>query len=164
MTPSLTSAPEALTASWKMRCRRGRVMPFMPGIAVTEERWRGHRAQHVALAVVEPRPLDREPLGDRRLPQAELVERADGVPGLDDPDAVDVPLRVELDDVDLDARLAQRDRGREPADPAADDEDSLDGGHQLKSPVAAFVSSAVSGANSTGGNDSNIEWGIPRFL
>ena len=29
--PSRTSAPEALTASWKIACRRGRVIPFIGG-------------------------------------------------------------------------------------------------------------------------------------
>ena len=139
------------------------MMPFMPGIPVAEQRRRGHRTEHVPLAVAEAGPLDRESLGDRLLPQAELVERADRVARLDDPDAVDVPLRVELDDVDPDACLAERDRAREAADPSSDDEDALDA-RQLNNPVAAFVSSAFSLVISTGGNDSNIECGSPRFL
>ena len=134
-----------------------------PRVPVAEERGRGHGAELVPLAVAEARSLDCEALRDRLLAQAELVERADRVAGLDDPDPVDVPLRVELDDVDGDAGLPHRDRGREAPDAAPDDEDAL-WRHQLKSPVAAFVSSAVSCDISTGGKDSNIECGRPRFL
>ena len=133
------------------------------GEAVAEQRRRGHRTEHVPFAVSEAGPLDRESLLDRPFAETELVERTDRVSGLDDPDPVDVPFRVELDDVDVDARVPQGDGAGQPADPAADHENAIDA-HQVNSPVAAFVSSAVSAAISTGGNDSNIECGSPRFL
>ncbi len=129
-------------------------------IAGAEQLERRHLPEQVALAVEEPRPLHRVSLCDRRLGKPEGVERPDRVGGLDDADAVDVPARIELDDVDLDLAQTERDGGREAADPPSDDEDA----HQVKSPVAAFASSLSGGAKSTGGNDSNIEWGSEPFL
>jgi hypothetical protein len=57
------------------------------------------------------------------LEQPELMQRPHRVARLDDPDAVDVPLGVLLDDLDLDAAGRERNRAGEPADTAADDQD-----------------------------------------
>ena len=134
--------------------------PVHRGIARAEQVEGRHLAEQIALAVVEPRSLHRVPLRDRLLGQPESVQGPDRVPRLDDPDAVDVPAGVDLDDVDVDLSLTQRDRGREAADATPDDEDA----HYVNSPVAAFASSVSGGAKSTGGKDSNIECGSEPFL
>ncbi|WP_294339075.1 hypothetical protein [uncultured Sphingomonas sp.] len=48
--------------------------------------------------------------------RAELVHRPPDVRLLHDPDAVDAPVRVAFDQVDVEALASQRDRGRHTAD------------------------------------------------
>jgi len=72
------------------------------------------------------RALHGEALGDDLARQAERVEGAQRVARLDDPHAVDRPLRVDLGDVDLDAGTPQRERRGQAADAAAHDEDPAD--------------------------------------
>ena len=139
------------------------MMPFMPGNRSPSSGGAGTAPSTFPSPSRKRDPWIANPSAIAFSPRPSWSSARIALPGLDDPDAVDVPLRVELDDVDADARLAQRDRAREAADPASDDEDALDA-RQLNSPVAAFVSSAFSLVISTGGNDSNIECGSPRFL
>ena len=106
------SAPDAFTASWKSAWSFGLVKPVHGGVARAEQVEGGYLAEQIALAVVEPRSLHRVPLRDRLFGQPESVQGPDRVPRLDDPDAVDVPAGVDLDDVDVDLSLTQRDRGR----------------------------------------------------
>ncbi len=63
-----------------------------------------------------------EPLacGDIFVERAELVHRPHDVRLLHDPDAVNAPVRVAFDQVDVEALASQRDRGRQTADAAAD--------------------------------------------
>ena len=154
------SAPEALTASWKIAWSVGRVMPFMAGTSGRAGRVQAPRRAGCPAAVWKRDPFIANPCATASSARPSASSARIAFAGLDDPDAVDVPLRVDLDDVDVDVALAQRDRGGEAADAAADDEDA----HQLKSPVAAFASSSSGGANSTGGNDSNIDGGRWLFL
>src|SRR5687767_11436702 len=62
-----------------------------------------------------------EPDGCRQviLEQPELLHRPQHVALLDDPDAVDRPLRIALDDPDAVAGGRERDRRGQPANPAA---------------------------------------------
>ena len=96
-------------------------------------------------------PEHRVPVRDRPLRQPERVQRAQRVAGLDDPDAVDVPRRVLLDDVDLDAVPPQRDRRAQAADAAADDEDAPDLRHS--SPKSCVVRKPRRGGLRGGGLD-----------
>ena len=82
------------------------------------------------------------------------------------PDAVDVPGGILLDQIDVEAGPAERDRGRQAADPAADDEQMAHAAHcssnssvEWKPAVAASATAA-----STGGHDSIIDSGICRFF
>ncbi len=116
------------------------------------------RAERVAVAVVELVAGHREALLHAGRGQAELAERAQRVAGLDDPDAVDVPLRVDLDDVHGDAAPAERDARAQAADAAADDEDLLDRRHRHSANWPIWVK--CSRATSSGGKDSIIESGM----
>ena len=96
------------------------------------------------------------------------MQRAQRVRGLDDPDAVDVPLRVLLDNVDVDPRVAQGDGRRKPADTAADDQDLLDVAHALGLLEQIGRAEALSACSAcwpaTSGKHSIIESGIGRFF
>ena len=50
-------------------------------------------------------------------------------PGQTDADTQHVPLRLQLDDVDIDVAATKRDGKRQARDAAADDEDLLDAAH-----------------------------------
>src|SRR5207237_1408383 len=71
-----------------------------------------------AIGEERPGPQDRMTGRDARLRQAEPLQRAQRVARLDDPDAVDRPLRIALDDVDLDALASQCERRAQSANPA----------------------------------------------
>jgi hypothetical protein len=79
-----------------------------------------------AVGKVEARALHREALRDDLVGEPERVERAQGVAGLDDPDAVHRPRGVDLGDVDLHPGAAQRERRRQASYPASDDERPAD--------------------------------------
>ena len=98
-----------------------------------------------AIGQAEAVAVHREACRQRLVQQAELVQCPHRVAGLDDPDPVHVPLGVLLDDLDLDAASAQRDRAGEPADAAADDQDlEAAGGTALSPPSRATVLLALS--------------------
>ena len=147
-------------------CSRVRVMPFPGGSPGTSGRPVVVGDDGHAVGQERPVAVHRMPLRHGTLGEPELVQRAQRVPRLNDPDAVDVPGGVLLDDVDVDARPAQRDRRRKTADPASDDENVANVAHfSSKSSVEwnpAVAASAT--AASTGGQDSIIESGICRFF
>ena len=101
-------------------------MPFIGGYSGPATRWAGRSASIVPSARWNREPSIGKPWAMTSLRQAERVQGAQRVARLDDPDAVDGPLRVDLGDVDLDAGTPQRERRGQAADAAAHDEDPAD--------------------------------------
>jgi hypothetical protein len=83
-----------------------------------------------AVGEVEARALHGGALRDDVAGEAERVERPQGVAGLDDPDAVHRPLRVDLGDVHLHVAPAEGAPRGDFAHPAADDQDPPDLTHE----------------------------------
>ena len=105
---------------------------------------------------MEAVPVHGKADGDGPVGEAQLVQRADGVAGLEDPHAVDVPLGVALHHVDRDAAVAQGDGGRQAPDAAPDDQHTRGGAHVVNNPETSLVSAE----RSTVGKDSIIVSGI----
>ena len=84
---------------------------------------RAHVDDEVAISVVEYPRAELIARVEYVVEHAELLQRAQRVRRLVDADAIDVRLRLDLDDVDLVARVRERRRPAKATDPGANNED-----------------------------------------
>ena len=91
----------------------------------------GHHplADHVAVGVVVALPLVDEAAFKTAIGDAQRLVGANGVPRLNDADAVDRPLFLDFDHVGADPDSAESDRRRQPADASSHDQSVSNCGH-----------------------------------